>query len=41
MSNQGPVIDKSGRAGAAIGITLIVAAALLIALFAWHPWSVH
>lgn len=41
MKNDGgPVIVKGGGGGAAVGITLIVVIAILIALFAWHPWSI-
>ena len=42
MGDGRPVIvrDDGGRGGAAIGITLIVIAAIAIALFAWHPWSI-
>lgn len=39
MSDPVIVRDEGGSSGAAIGITLIVIVAVLIALFAWHPWS--
>ncbi|HTU69537.1 MAG TPA: hypothetical protein VMF11_04375 [Candidatus Baltobacteraceae bacterium] len=42
MSDRGPVIvhDDGGSNAAAFGIVVILAVAILIGLFAWHPWSI-
>ena len=34
------VKDSNGSTAAGIGMTLIVLVAVIIALVAWHPWSV-
>jgi hypothetical protein len=42
MSDQGPVIvhEDTGSNAAVLGIVLLVAVAIVAALFVWHPWSV-
>ncbi len=39
MSPEQRTSYENGARAAAIGMTVIVLAAMVIALFGWHPWT--